>query len=185
MVHSYLSHYEQIFFLVLTLMIVCIPFQPPLPAAIKADILDSGKVGASLGTEVRMQSKYTYILTELLSGTILFHFQDEDNIPLRIMLLMMDEVFDLKSNQWMRRRIVAILRQIVKTMFGDSINRRIVEHVQWMTSAEQIAEYIKKFRDSFWPTGQLAEPRPKRDYNTKMRTRVVCKAKMFGSITGD
>ena len=36
----------------------------------------------------------------------------------------MDEVFDLKSrNQWLRRRIVAILQQIAKTMFGDSINR--------------------------------------------------------------
>ena len=43
---------------------------------------------------------------------------------MRIMLLMMDEVFDLKnSNQFLRSRIVAILRQIVKTMFGDSINR--------------------------------------------------------------
>ena len=43
---------------------------------------------------------------------------------MRIMLLLMDEVFDLKNrNQWLRRRIVAILRQIIKTMFGDSINR--------------------------------------------------------------
>ena len=38
----------------------------------------------------------------------------------------MDEVFDLKSrNQWLRRRIVAILQQIAKTMFGDSINRSV------------------------------------------------------------
>jgi len=42
------------------------------------------------------------------------------------MLLLMDEVFDLKSrNQWLRRRIVAILQQIAKTMFGDSINRSV------------------------------------------------------------
>ncbi|ELT94954.1 hypothetical protein CAPTEDRAFT_222037 [Capitella teleta] len=138
--------------------------QPPgaLPPSIKAEIMDSGKVGASiLGAE------------------------DEEIIPLRIMLLMMDEVFDLKANQWMRRRIVAILRQIVKTMFGDSINRKIVEHVEWMMSAEQISEYIKTFRDSFWPTGLLAEARPKRDPSTKMRTRVVCKAKMFGSVTDE
>ena len=48
----------------------------------------------------------------------------DENIPLRIMLLLMDEVFDLKNrNQWLRRRIVGILRQFVKTMFGDSINR--------------------------------------------------------------
>jgi len=42
------------------------------------------------------------------------------------MLLLMDEVFDLKNrNQWLRRRIVAILQQIAKTMFGDSINRSV------------------------------------------------------------
>jgi sorting nexin-13 len=39
-------------------------------------------------------------------------------------------------------------------------------------------------RDSFWPEGVLAEPRPERDHNTKMRTRVVCRAKMLGSIPG-
>lgn len=43
---------------------------------------------------------------------------------MRIMLLLLDEVFDLrKKNQWLRRRIVAILRQIVKATYGDRINR--------------------------------------------------------------
>ena len=47
-----------------------------------------------------------------------------ENIPLRIMLLLMDEVFDLRNkNQWLRRRIVAILRQLIKAMLGDKINR--------------------------------------------------------------
>jgi len=44
------------------------------------------------------------------------------------MLLLMDEVFDLKSRgQWLNRRIVAILRQIVKTVFGDSFNKYVVD----------------------------------------------------------
>jgi len=43
---------------------------------------------------------------------------------MRIMLLLLDEVFDLrKKNQWLRRRIVAILRQILKATHGDKINR--------------------------------------------------------------
>ncbi|XP_052095490.1 sorting nexin-13-like isoform X5 [Mytilus californianus] len=109
-----------------------------------------------------------------------------ENIPLRIMLLLMDEVFDLQhKNQWLRRRIVPILRQLLKATYGDTINRKIVEHVDWMTSAEQMAEYIKKLRDAFWPDGVLAEPRTERDHNTKMRTRIVCKAKMLGSITDE
>ena len=68
---------------------------------------------------------------------------------MRIMLLLMDEVFDLKSrNQWLRRRIVAILRQIIKATMGDSINRKIVDQVEFLTSADQVAEYVKKFRYS-------------------------------------
>ena len=34
-------------------------------------------------------------------------------------LLFMDEVFDLQErNQWLRRQIVSVLRQLVKAMFG-------------------------------------------------------------------
>ncbi|KAL8566062.1 hypothetical protein ACOMHN_012847 [Nucella lapillus] len=106
-----------------------------------------------------------------------------DNIPLRIMLLLLDEVFDLKhKNQWLRRRIVAILRQLIKATFGDMINRKIVDHVNYMTSSEQVADYVRAFRNSFWPNGVLAEARPARDGATKMRTGVLCKAKMFGSV---
>jgi sorting nexin-13 len=40
------------------------------------------------------------------------------------MLLLMDEVFDLQQkNQWLRRRIVTILRQLLKATYGDTINR--------------------------------------------------------------
>lgn len=50
--------------------------------------------------------------------------QAADNIPLRIVLLMLDEVFDRRlKNQWLRRRMVSILRQLIKSTFGDMINR--------------------------------------------------------------
>ena len=36
----------------------------------------------------------------------------------------MDEVFDLQErNQWLRRQIVAVLRQLIKAMFGKLISR--------------------------------------------------------------
>ena len=42
-----------------------------------------------------------------------------DNIPLRIILLFMDEVFDLQDrNQWLRRQIVVVLKQLIKAMLG-------------------------------------------------------------------
>lgn len=109
--------------------------------------------------------------------------EEDDNIPLRILLLLMDEIFDLKhKNLWLRRRIVVFLRQIIKTTYGDRINRKIVDYVNFMTSAEQIAEYVKLFRDSYWPGGILAEASPERKKDVKVRTRVAAKTKIFGSI---
>lgn len=76
-------------------------------------------------------------------------FQTDDNIPLRIMLLLMDEVFDLKSrNQWLRRRIVTLLRQIIRTMFGDIVNKKILDYVALLTCPEQVASYLDTLKVS-------------------------------------
>uniref|UniRef100_A0A3B3VV10 Sorting nexin 13 n=1 Tax=Poecilia latipinna TaxID=48699 RepID=A0A3B3VV10_9TELE len=105
----------------------------------------------------------------------------DDNIPLRVMLLLMDEVFDLKEkNQWLRRNIKNLLQQLIRATYGDTINRKIVDHVDYMTSPEQVAEYVKKFRDSYWPNGILAETPPRRDKCIRMRTRVAAKTSLLG-----
>ncbi|KAF8767764.1 Sorting nexin-13 like protein [Argiope bruennichi] len=109
--------------------------------------------------------------------------EGDDNIPLRILLLLMDEVFDLKSkDQWFRKRIVILLRQIINATYGDAINRKIIDFVQKSTSAEQMAEYIKAFREALWPNGSPAVPTPDREIKTKMRTRVAAKLLMLCSI---
>ncbi|KAM8771318.1 sorting nexin-13 isoform 4-T4 [Rhynchonycteris naso] len=104
----------------------------------------------------------------------------DDNIPLRVMLLLMDEVFDLKErNQWLRRNIKNLLQQLIRATYGDTINRKIVDHVDWMTSPEQVADLVKRFRDAFWPNGILAETVPCRDKGIRMRTRVSGKTKLL------
>ncbi|XP_004582522.2 sorting nexin-13 isoform X2 [Ochotona princeps] len=104
----------------------------------------------------------------------------DDNIPLRVMLLLMDEVFDLKErNQWLRRNIKNLLQQLIRATYGDTINRKIVDHVDWMTSPEQVADSVKRFRDAFWPNGILAEALPCRDKAIRMRTRVAGKTKLL------
>uniref|UniRef100_A0A2K5D1X5 Sorting nexin-13 n=1 Tax=Aotus nancymaae TaxID=37293 RepID=A0A2K5D1X5_AOTNA len=104
----------------------------------------------------------------------------DDNIPLRVMLLLMDEVFDLKErNQWLRRNIKNLLQQLIRATYGDTINRKIVDHVDWMTSPEQVADSVKRFRDAFWPNGILAETVPCRDKSIRMRTRVAGKTKLL------
>ena len=66
---------------------------------------------------------------------------DEDNIPLRISLLLFDEIFDLGSNQWLRRRIVAFLRQIIKATFGDTINKKIMDYMESYITPAQVREW--------------------------------------------
>lgn len=112
--------------------------------------------------------------------------ETSDNIPLRILLLFMDEVFDLREkNQWLRRQIVAVLRQLIKAMFGDIVNRRIVDYFAQMTSPETLSSYLEAFKQSLWPNGYPAADREPRDENTKMRTRVAARAAMFSSFSDD
>ncbi|XP_069979776.1 sorting nexin-13 [Penaeus vannamei] len=112
--------------------------------------------------------------------------EGDENIPLRILLLLMDEVFDLRSkDQWFRRRIMLFLRQILKAMFGDIVNRRIVDYVAYITSPEQVADYVKTFKESFWPNGDLAPQAPERDTPMKMRTRVAARTSMLASISDE
>lgn len=60
-----------------------------------------------------------------------------ENIPLRIMLLFMDEVFDLQErNQWLRRQIVSVLRQLVKAMFGMFIGHGALQF--WLQTLDKI-----------------------------------------------
>ena len=110
----------------------------------------------------------------------------ESNIPLRILLLFMDEVFEMRSmNQWLRRQIVAVLKQILKAMFGDIVNRRIVEYFAAWTSPSTLASYLRSLKDSLWPNGYPAETKPPRDEATKMRTRLAAKVAMLSSLNDE
>ncbi|KAF5282763.1 hypothetical protein FQR65_LT02760 [Abscondita terminalis] len=112
--------------------------------------------------------------------------ESDDNIPLRIMLLLMDEVFDLKSrNQWLRRRIVTLLRQIVRTMFGDIVNRRILDYVSYITSPKNVAQYLHTFKHSFWPHGVKAEKPTERDESTYYRTRIAAKVALLSWLSDE
>lgn len=109
-----------------------------------------------------------------------------DNIPLRIALLFMDEVFDLRDkNQWLRRQIVAMLRQILKAMFGDWANRRIVDYFSQLTAPATLASYLRTFKDAMWPNGFPAKHHPVRDESTKMRTRVAAKMTLLNGLSDD
>jgi len=56
----------------------------------------------------------------------------------------MDEIFDLQNrNQWLRRRVFYMLREILTKTHGDVFNQRIIDSVAAITSPEQVAEFIR------------------------------------------
>uniref|UniRef100_A0A1I8FG83 RGS domain-containing protein n=1 Tax=Macrostomum lignano TaxID=282301 RepID=A0A1I8FG83_9PLAT len=53
---------------------------------------------------------------------------DQENVPLRILLLVMDEIFDVRErNKLIRKGIAAVLSKLVRALLGDRVNRRIVQ----------------------------------------------------------
>ncbi|XP_060104591.1 sorting nexin-13 isoform X1 [Heteronotia binoei] len=147
-----------------------------------------GKISERLGQDIKQSffkesplMQKTYVDPEHSRVGAQLEDVVDDTIPLRIMLLLMDEVFDLKErNQWLRRNIKNLLQQLIRAMHGDTLNKKIVDHVDWMTSPEQVADAVKRFRDAFWPNGILAEAVPRRDKAIRMRTRIAGKTKLLG-----
>ena len=112
--------------------------------------------------------------------------QDSDNIPLRITLRLLDEVFDLADrNIWLRRQMIIVLRQIVKTMFGDTVNKKIVDYFTSLTSTEAVAGYLNNIKDNLWPGGFPAAEGPAREAAQAMRTRVAARASLFSSLSDE
>ncbi|VDO34172.1 unnamed protein product [Haemonchus placei] len=105
-----------------------------------------------------------------------------DNIPLRVLVLFVDEVFGVRArNAWFRRQMVTVLRQFV-TPFGTSINKRIVDLVHWLTSEQQVTMYLTALRDSVWPDGQLAGDSPPRSLESRARARILAKSLMLSAL---
>ena len=51
-------------------------------------------------------------------------FKQSNNLLIRVILLLIDEIFDLKEkNQWLRQPLMAIVRGYLKNIKGDSMNR--------------------------------------------------------------
>lgn len=72
---------------------------------------------------------------------------DDASLPLRVLILLVDEFFGLQSrNQWFRARIISTLRQFLHITYGQSLNRKIINFVRWLTSEPQLTMYLSTFR---------------------------------------
>ncbi|VDO39505.1 unnamed protein product [Onchocerca flexuosa] len=106
-----------------------------------------------------------------------------ESIPLRVLVLLIGEVFGVRSrNAWFRRRLVALLNQFVHATVGTSLNRKIIDIVQWLTSKQQVAQYLIAFRNTIWPDGKLADSIERRPENEQLRTCFLARAQMLSAL---
>ncbi|GMR47497.1 hypothetical protein PMAYCL1PPCAC_17692 [Pristionchus mayeri] len=119
--------------------------------------------------------------TDRVASSLSFSTSTE-NIPLRVLILLVDEVFGWRSSQaWIRRQLMTILRQVV-TPLGSSINKRIISVVEWLSSEDQVASYLAALRDSVWPGGKLAPPTPPRQSSFHHRTRLLLRVLTLSAL---
>jgi len=78
-----------------------------------------------------------------------------------------------------------MLRELLKAMFGDMFNRKIVDSVAAFTSSEHMAEFIRVIKNSLWPNGSPAMSPPPRDEATRMRTKVAAKMALLSCISDE
>ena len=107
--------------------------------------------------------------------------QDEESLPVDMMLELLDELFDISDGgQWIRRQLPMLLKQLA----GGKISRKIVETSDWLTSAEQVAGYIRDLRNTMWPGGFPAVPRQDPPPDVRALRTLVARAQIVGSIPG-
>ncbi|XP_055354192.1 LOW QUALITY PROTEIN: sorting nexin-13-like [Paramacrobiotus metropolitanus] len=114
-----------------------------------------------------------------------FDSEINENIPLRIMMTLMDEIFDLKSTTqfWLRSQVITILKGTMKAVYGDKINRMIVDYVDELTSTKEIAKALSAMKNALWPGGIPREPAQPRDERNKYAARVCAKSVLLTMMT--
>ncbi|CAL1295036.1 unnamed protein product [Larinioides sclopetarius] len=77
------------------------------------------------------------------------------------------EIFELKGVfNWLRRSLI----MFVQITYGRTINRQLRETVGCILSEPMLLYYLQMFRDTMWPSGELA---PKAEDRTKEQKRIT------------
>ncbi|KAI6188060.1 PXA domain-containing protein [Aphelenchoides besseyi] len=111
------------------------------------------------------------------------NLDDEESIPLHMLILFVDELFGLQSrNQWFRRRIVETLRQFLHVTYGQSLNRKILSIVQWLTSEEQLAQMLVSLRNGLKSKRFYANSFKQRHPSSAPKTKLLARCLMLSAV---
>nr|CAH8853946.1 unnamed protein product [Trichobilharzia regenti] len=156
------------------------PFQPNIPSGNDDLIKKSGDFELNETIEMALDSPS-------VKSTESYDMTSGDETPIRILFLLVDEIFDLhREGQFTRQGNFAILRKIFQTFFGIRVNKMIIAKACEWTSAPKITQLVTYLRDYFWPPTKHSTPTvvlSERDKEMKLRTRVLCRTVLLGSVS--
>ncbi|GFY74677.1 sorting nexin-25 [Trichonephila inaurata madagascariensis] len=82
------------------------------------------------------------------------------------------EIFELKGVfNWLRRSLI----MFVQVTYGQTINRQLRETVEWVLSEPMLLFYLQLFRDTMWPSDELAPKAEERTKDQKKTTKIMAK----------
>ncbi|KAH8870065.1 Sorting nexin-13 [Schistosoma japonicum] len=153
-------------------------------------------VPISSGNDEMMKKSGEFELQETLDMSLIsssskgsdsYDYNGGDETPIRILFLLVDEIFDLhKEGQFTRQGNFAILRKIFQTFFGIRVNKMIIAKACEWTSAPKITQLVTYLRDYFWPPAKQPSNTvvlTERDKEMKLRTRVLCRTVLLGYVS--
>jgi sorting nexin-13 len=116
----------------------------------------------------------------------MFHHYVKEEDGLAILMTLLDEVFDISSNdQWLQRQLTNLLRQLLGSMLSDKMGQRMMEALDNYATGERIANLISQLRNSIWPHGYPAEPREPPTQEFLHLTSLLSRTKLIGSVPDD
>ncbi|CAL8096735.1 unnamed protein product [Calicophoron daubneyi] len=110
-----------------------------------------------------------------------------DDSPIERIFLVVDEMFDLQRRSHLSRESnFVLLRKIFQAFFGPRVNKMIITKAARMTSAEKMVEFVAYLRDSVFPPTDPGQPTTQQNVRAKevkLRTQVLCRTMLLGSIS--
>ncbi|KAK9720266.1 phosphatidylinositol binding [Basidiobolus ranarum] len=109
---------------------------------------------------------------------------DEVDFLIETFFALVEEMFDMTDRkQWLRRKALNVLKQILRQSYSKTINREFLDYLDKATSEESIVRAIDAVTDSIWPDGVWPQepPKPRTD-DEKQATKIEAKVLFVNNV---
>ncbi|ORX96402.1 hypothetical protein K493DRAFT_300925 [Basidiobolus meristosporus CBS 931.73] len=109
---------------------------------------------------------------------------EEVDVLIETFFALVEEIFDMADRkQWLRRKALNVLKQILRQSYGKTINRTFLDYLDKSTSQENIVQAIDNVTDTLWPDGTWPQEWPKsRTEDEKQSTKIEAKVRFVNNM---